>query len=139
MTESEKQFIRDSIKTAIAEALSSQDYYDKLIELVEKITSVNTQMIGNQKDLKILIEEQVLPAFECVNFPNSDLLKKTCEDTQLLYFGEKFKLMDMVQDIQESGITRWIKRIVIFFWVFLGAIGLTDIAPKVYNLIKGLL
>lgn len=125
-----------AINQSIHSQLNSEEYYSRLIELVEKITSVNTQMVQNQKDLKDLIEEQVLPAFECVKFSESDLVKKTCEDAQLLMHGEKFKFMDMMQDLQESGITAWIKRIVITIGV-LATLGVLDLGPKVYSFIKG--
>ena len=124
------------ISQSIHAQLNSEEYYSRLIELVEKITSVNTQMVQNQKDLKDLIEEQVLPAFECVKFSESDLVKKTCEDAQLLLHGEKYKLMDMAEEIHESGITGWIKKIMITMGV-LAALGVLNFGPKVYGFIRG--
>ena len=125
-----------TINQAIHSQLNSEEYYSRLIELVEKITSVNTQMVQNQRDLKVLIEEQVIPGLECVQFADSDLFKKTCEDAQLLMRGEKYKLMDMAEDIQESGITGWIKRIMITMGV-VTALGILNFGPKAYGFIRG--
>ena len=126
----------NSIIQSISNQINSEDYSNKLINLVEKITAVNSTMIQSQNEVRMLIEEQVVPSFEMVDFADSDLVKRTCKDIQEILHGEKYKAKDMIETLQESGVIKWIRNISIFIIVFLALMGAVNIIPKIYDFLK---
>ena len=116
LTSDQLSLIIQTIKSEI----SSDDFYAKLISLVEKMTAINTKMVDNQDELKRLVRDEVIPAFSSIKTIDSEYFKKTCEDVNALLHGADYKFLDLIKEVKESRIIKSVKK-AIFGFGFLGS------------------
>ena len=140
MDTAQVSFIIDAIKKQIE---PPQDLVNRLIELVEKVSVVNTQMVTNQKELKKLISEEAVPAIKELNqsyeitvaehdeitrilqeeivkklqllsFADKELYDKVCKDVYEALNDERYDFKKVLKDLRENRVIEDVKDFVSF-------------------------
>ena len=135
----------NKILDAIRDRLKPAEYYQQLIDLVEKMATINTQMTMGQEEIKNFIGEISSSIQNMINDNSQitdliDLIRedishiRSCDpckynlihtDLDDLLTGDKHKFLDMVETIKREGLVEKVSGFVGFLKaVVLGATGI---------------
>jgi hypothetical protein len=140
LSSTQMQTIVAAVKQAVA---GKDDYYGALLDLVERITAVNTQLVTNQEEIKRILSDEVVPALACVETADADKIRVMCEglakllhvkdevtlpdlmkELYGLFHSEEYKFLELIRDLKESNVIRIIRNGVIFIVMLLALLGL---------------
>ena len=122
----------DQIINAIKTRLNSEEVCSKFEKLIEKYYESNIQlngrvasfqqiMVDNQKEMKELLSQMVNSSVE---IQESEDLQELIKQLNEILFGEEYKLKQQIRYIQEIGLAKHIRNLVIALWVIVSVGGI---------------